>query len=117
LLLSLNAPTAQVFLDPSATERAAKPAAAGGSSLRVQVPPDTDWILRVEATGFKTFTMPLRIGAGEDQALPLVLTPEAPAPVAHSHAAKSHAPAPAAPAPTAKPQSAKDGRFLDPFAQ
>jgi tRNA A-37 threonylcarbamoyl transferase component Bud32 len=116
LLLSLNTPNAQAFLDPSAGEHAAKPAAAGGSLLRLQVPPDTDWVLRVEAAGFKTFTTPLRIAAGEEQALPLVLTPEAPPP--HGRPAKSHASAPAAaPAPAAAAKGSKDGRFLDPFAQ
>src|SRR5262249_28269849 len=59
--VTTNAQATRVFLDKDAEHRETQPAAAGGGTLRVTVPPDTDWILRVEAEGFQTRTMPIRI--------------------------------------------------------
>jgi serine/threonine-protein kinase len=117
--VSTNAQATRVFLDKSATEKSATPAAAGGSNLRVTVPPNVDWILRIEADGFKTQTMPLRIGDGEEQALPIVLAPDAPTPPPTAPSVKR--PGKPTAAPTAKPaekpaaKKTDDGKFLNPF--
>jgi hypothetical protein len=116
LLLSTNATATRVFLDKSATEKSTDPVAAGGGNLRVQVPPNVDWILRVEADGFKSLTMPFKIGEGDDQALPVVLTPDVKDAPKKPHSGSKPGPAPVAtPAPAAKPKPVENGKFLDPF--
>jgi serine/threonine protein kinase len=112
--VTTNALATRVFLDKSATEKSAAPAAAGGSNLRVTVPPNVDWILRIEADGYKTQTMPLRIADGEETALPVVLQPDAPAPVAVApkHGTGKKPPTPDKPA---APKKTEDGKFLNPF--
>lgn len=118
LSLSTNATAARVFLDKSAIEKSTQPVAAGGGNLRVQVPPNVDWVLRVEADGFKPLTMPFKIGEGDDQALPVVLTPDVKEPPHKPHGGKPVAtptPTPAAPAPS-KPKTVENGKFMDPFA-
>jgi serine/threonine-protein kinase len=114
--VSTNAQATRVYLDKSATEKSPTPTAAGGSNLRINVPPNVDWILRVEADGFKTQTMPLRIGDGEETALPVVLSPDAPAPV--PVVATKHGSSKKPDKPTEKPAAPKkteDGKFLNPF--
>ena len=122
LAISTNALTTRVFLDKSATERSASPAAAGGMNLKVPVPAGVDWVLRIEADGFKTVTMPLRIAPGEESSLPVVLTAvEAPrSPRPHSDTwPKPRIPGhePSAPPQTGKPAPAAPGNenFINPF--
>jgi len=115
LMISTNTATTRVFLDKSEQDRSPQPAAAGGNNLRLPVPPDVDWVLRVESPGYKTVQMPLRIADGEETALPVVLIADAPATVAK----KPHEPPPVAaerPALT-KPATPKtdNEKFLDPF--
>jgi hypothetical protein len=111
--VSTNAQAMRVYLDKSATERSTEPAAAGGGNLRVTVPPGVDWVLRVEADGFKPHSMPLRIGDGEDTALPIVLQPEAPPPGPAVAKRPSGPKKPEAPKPQAK--KTDDGKFMNPF--
>ena len=84
LIVSTNALGTKIFLDephPDGTvEKAATPAAAGGMNLKVQVPAGRDLVLRVEADGYKPVTMPIKVTAGDETALPVVLVAEAPAP-------------------------------------
>ena len=115
--LSTNAQSMRVYLDKSATEKSPQPAAAGGGNLRVTVPPNVDWVLRVEAEGFKTHTLPLRIGDGEETALPVVLQPDAPVPTAVV-AKKGGSSTPKKVVDEPKPPAEKkidNGKFLDPF--
>ena len=80
------------------------------------MPPDVDWILRVEADGFKPTTMPLRIGEGEEQGLPVVLQPEE-VKKPGGHVAKSLplVKPPVVKPPADKPKGTDNGKFLDPF--
>ena len=113
LTVSTNASASRVYLDKSATEKSDKPIAAGGGALRVPVPPDVDWMLRVEADGFKPYSMPLKIGDGEEMQLPVVLQPEGSKKPSGGHVAKV---TPAVPVkPTEKPKGTDNGKFLDPF--
>ncbi len=114
--VSTNTLATRVYLDKSATERSEKPTAAGGQNLRLSVPPDVDWILRVEADGFKPTTMPLRIGEGEEQGLPVVLQPEE-VKKPGGHVAKSLplVKPPVVKPPADKPKGTDNGKFLDPF--
>jgi serine/threonine-protein kinase len=82
LVLTTNAMSTRVFLDPSPAERSPVPVAAGGMSFKVDVPSGRVWTLRVEADGFKTVSLPLVIGAGEETNMPVLLSPDtAPVPV------------------------------------
>jgi serine/threonine-protein kinase len=116
LLLSTNAMATRLYLDKSATEKATDPVAAGGNNLHVQVPPNVDWILRVEAEGFKPLTMPFKIGEGVEQALPVVLTPDVKEGPHKPHSGKA-APAPVVTPTPQKPKPVENGKFLDPFGR
>jgi serine/threonine-protein kinase len=115
--ISTNTSSTRVYLDPSAQERSATPIAAGGDHLRVSVPPNKDWILRVESDGYKPHTMPLRIGDGEETALPVVLTPDAPVrpPTIAASSHRRASSAEAKPQSPAAPRKVDNGKFLDPF--
>jgi serine/threonine protein kinase len=82
LVLTTNAMATRVFLDKNALEKSSAPVAAGGMSFKVDVPSGIVWTLRVEADGYKTVTLPLIVGAGEETTMPVVLPPEAAAPAA-----------------------------------
>ena len=90
VVVSTNSPKTQVFVDrrlPDGTlEMAKTPTAAGGMMVKLQVPPDVDLVLRIEGEGYKPSTQPLKLAAGEETALPVVLVPVA-APVVVSTAA------------------------------
>jgi serine/threonine protein kinase len=75
LLLTTNTAGTKVFLDKSPLEKSTSPVAAGGTSFRVDVPAGTDWVLRVEADGFTSVTLPLKLLPGEETSLPVVLPP------------------------------------------
>ena len=110
--LTSNAQSMRVYLDKSATEKSASPVAAGGGNLRITVPPNVDWVLRVEADGFKTYSMPLKIGDGEEMAQPIMLVADAPVKTPHTGGGKKPA------TPTEKPPGPKkteDGKFMNPF--
>src|SRR5205085_2234218 len=114
-----NAPANRVYLDKSETERSAEPAAAGGMSLRVVVPAGVNWILRVEADGFKPATMPLKIVAGEETQLPMVMVPvgEAARPRAHGGGAARPATPGSTPPPPANGEKkhGSNPNIVDPF--
>jgi hypothetical protein len=75
VVLSTNAAATRVYLDKSATERAAEPVAAGGMHLKVTIPAGQDFVLRVEADGYKTFTMPIKLEAGDETSMPVLMVP------------------------------------------
>src|SRR5439155_9842017 len=59
-------------------DKSISPVAAGGMSYKVDVPSGKVWTLRIEADGYRTVTMPLVIGPGEETTLPVVMVPEQP---------------------------------------
>jgi hypothetical protein len=79
VVLSTNAAATRVYLDKSATDRAREPVAAGGMHLKVTIPAAQDLVLRVEAEGYKTFTVPIRLEPGDETSMPVVMVPVAPA--------------------------------------
>jgi serine/threonine-protein kinase len=119
LVITTGVVGTRVYLDKSATDRAAEPAAAGGMVLKVQVPSDVDWILRVEADGYKPVTMPLKIVAGEETALPVVMAPVVADKVRRATPGGARPPRPAAAnAPqtgTPEKKGPSNSNILDPF--
>jgi serine/threonine-protein kinase len=75
LILNTNVNGTKIFLDKSEKEKSAEPVAAGGGLLKAQIPSGVEWILRVEADGYQTVTMPLKLAAGEETALPVGMAP------------------------------------------
>jgi hypothetical protein len=114
VVVTTNALATRVFLDcdgPSAS-----PVAAGGTNLRVQVPADRDCKLRVEADGFQSVSLPIRLGAGEETGLPVLLAPVALAPTRRPAGHTT----PRTPPPVLSNKNAElkkdgDGEFINPF--
>jgi hypothetical protein len=119
LVLTTNAMATRVYLDSSPTEKSLSPVAAGGMSFKVDVPSGRVWTLRVEADGFKSVSLPLVIGAGEETTMPVLLTPDTPRAATgprRTTAKKDDAPK-AHPTTTTetKPQPATNPNLVDPF--
>jgi serine/threonine protein kinase len=116
LLLSTNTVATRVFLDKNESERSSSPVAAGGMTFKIEVPSGEAWVLRVEADGHEPLSMPVKLAAAEEKALPIVLKPlsvPAPPPPAQ-HKRKPTSPAAADKKPEAKPEQ-KPGEFINPF--
>jgi hypothetical protein len=73
LSINTNAPGTRVYIDKSDTDKSTEPVATGVGLLRVSVPPAQSVVLRVEADGYKSFTTPLRLEAGDDSSIPVVM--------------------------------------------
>jgi serine/threonine protein kinase len=115
LLLSTNTVTTRVFLDKSESERSSSPVAAGGMSFKIDVPSGESFVLRVEADGHEPLSMPVKLGAAEEKALPIVLKAlPAPAPVSHKRTPKPAA-TPGEKKPDTKPGEKPAGEFINPF--
>ena len=111
-----NAVATRVFLDKSATEPSSEPAAAGGMNLTVNAPADVNWVVRVEADGFKPASMPLKIAAGQEISLPVSLVPIAVPPKAHRPTVGAARPATPA-APGDKKAAGTNAEIVNPFDQ
>jgi serine/threonine-protein kinase len=120
LVVTSTAPSMRIFLDKSATEKSVASVAAGGGFLKVPVPADTDFVMRIEAEGYKTYTMPVRVSAGDENAMPVAmekLEASKPAPPPRSGGRPTSKPPTAAKATAAAPGDKKptNPNMLDPF--
>jgi serine/threonine-protein kinase len=78
VLLSTNTVGTKVFLDKNPAEPTTTPVAAGGMMFKIDVPAGAAWSLRIEADGFKSTSIPLKLKSGEEIPIPVTLQPAAP---------------------------------------
>jgi|GEM_PF-6254053 len=75
ILLNTNTIGTKVFLDKSSAEQSPTPIAAGGTTFKIDIPASSAWVLRIEADGFKTISVPIKLNPGEETSIPVALVP------------------------------------------
>ena len=78
ILLNTNTIGTKVFLDKSSAEPSPSPIAAGGTTFKIDIPASSAWVLRIEAEGFKTLNVPIKLNPGEETSIPVALSPSTP---------------------------------------
>jgi tRNA A-37 threonylcarbamoyl transferase component Bud32 len=116
--VSTNVLATRLYLDAKSTDgtiaHSAEPAAAGGANLKVTVPAGAPYLLRVEADGYEPVTLPLKVSAGEELALPVLLVRASGGEDKHVRAAPAARPRPAV-APAPPPKRRVNENLMEPF--